>query len=740
MIQKHIKQGWRKWLIPLGLSLAFMPFAGQATVYPDTFNAVVSESDPDTVTLDGGGSVSVNFNLDVTLQYGETRSNDGERVVYEAAFSELGETCNEFWDVGVDRILMIAQIENANCQGNKGCKLIVTNVPGNVTGMIENAQGIMVSKIPNGYSGPVQFDMTQVLNTTNNDTVERTFDLQLQTGDGASITLALKDGEVGLTQVKVENTPLADTLEELNLVSTPITVDASGLGNGEPLQEGDASSIEISTIQVPYAGKGNSNGKPNFLLISGVPGSKYMYRNMIPELAKIGNVVAYDRPGLGESEKVINTRVYGYSLQNETDLIAKIVNQLGIADNLIIIANENGTLGAEAYVRTTGNENVKGLVITEPWVDACQDENNVTWESDFRDPATWPPYYIKTNYVAGSDPANDGNIQFLPGPDGRPQVVYLDPEVNKGLCSRGFTVSFWGDEFGGVLSFDAFKKEFDALTPAQQDDEELVRNLAKRFSILTTWTNVFHDSPINDFGFGNFGGDVTACVVFMGAFGVYLNDQIGVLDGVKLNGGDNFGGISLLTRTQNNNNTVLNNTLKYSILNTDINPGFIDIGLSDLPLQPTLTTNPFANPLVGTSCFNLTVPVGEGENPPPQFNPLTRYPRTIPFPADPARACGADGTGCPVPASNDLLAANNAASMAADEGGVLAGIPRLMLLGDTPEAGGTFIYHPTQIDYARDELNWTVQCVGQGGHMLPDDAPINMMKRIKQWGAANNLF
>lgn len=722
---------WRKTVLASALTLALLPMAGQARVIPNVISAESNTPSNYYIKLKANNAVDINFNLDLRQRFGGVPGST------PGVFDQVGDSCNEFWDNGIDKIEVITEITNVKSCPAGGCQLSLTNPKGTVIGKVPDGNGGFTTQIPNGYVGNVHFDVTQLLADTGPGSLNPALTVKLVTdmGGPAAITLKLRDEITNqvTSKIVVDNTPLADTEEELGLDNKKVTVqiDADGLGNAP-----SSAQINISTIQV----KNSDPSTPNFLLISGVPGSKYMYRNMIPELAKVGSVYAYDRPGLGESDKITDTNTYNYSLQSEAKLIDRLVKKLGIDKNLIIIANENGTLGAEIYVRENYKKNdpsnfIKGLVLTEPWVDACKPENTVSWDSDFTDPKNGPRFYFKT-----VDSPSGPQLDYSNG--GKPTI--LENPQGQGYCTRGFTTDFFGDQFGGVYGYDAFLRAKANLP--DPNDPVAVRGLAHQFSILSTWSGSFHNSPYKDF---HPEGSHVGCVIFTGAFGVYLNVPF-------LNGGSNFGGLTLLTQNNNDNNTVLKNTLKDIILNPaqqalgisrlpDTFPGVGGrppsvVGASCDPTDPSFNPFncfPFDNELVTYSCFV------NGDRTQPTVNPLSAYPRTIPFAANPDLGCENNviGFGCPVPDSNAELALNNQASMAAgDPSGVLYGLPRLMLLGDTPAGGGTFIWHPSQVDYARNTLNWDARCVGRGGHILPDDAPLNMVKRILQWGHEKNLF
>ncbi len=137
MIRPKMANGPQRTLLASAVTLALMSGAAQARVIPDHFNAISNSANTNTVTLQTDEKVTVNFNLDTTLQF-------------TGVFDQPGESCNEFWDNGVNKIQVVAQVANANCVG-AGCKLLLVTNMGVVKGQVPDSSGGYSYTIPNGY-------------------------------------------------------------------------------------------------------------------------------------------------------------------------------------------------------------------------------------------------------------------------------------------------------------------------------------------------------------------------------------------------------------------------------------------------------------------------------------------------------------------------------------------------------------------------------------------------------------
>jgi haloalkane dehalogenase len=132
----------------------------------------------------------------------------------------------------------------------------------------------------------------------------------------------------------------------------------------------EAKYVEIDGLRQAYAEVGPANGKP-ILLLHGQPSWSYLYRFMMPELAKNGyRVIAMDLLGMGRSDKPVNIEYH--SFKNHVNRLEGFIKALNLTD-LTVFAQDWGGVMAQ-YLAGTKPEifarvilgNTVLPIITEP--------------------------------------------------------------------------------------------------------------------------------------------------------------------------------------------------------------------------------------------------------------------------------------------------------------------------------------------------------------------------------------
>jgi haloalkane dehalogenase len=103
----------------------------------------------------------------------------------------------------------------------------------------------------------------------------------------------------------------------------------------------EAKYVEIDGLRQAYAEAGPANGKP-ILLLHGQPSWSYLYRFMMPELAKAGyRVIAMDHLGMGRSDKPIDFNYHTF--KNHVNRLETFINKLELKD-LTLFAQDWGSV------------------------------------------------------------------------------------------------------------------------------------------------------------------------------------------------------------------------------------------------------------------------------------------------------------------------------------------------------------------------------------------------------------
>ncbi len=104
------------------------------------------------------------------------------------------------------------------------------------------------------------------------------------------------------------------------------------------------------------------------VLLHGNPTSSYLWRNVIPELAPLGRVIAPDLIGHGDSDKMPLSDGPGrYSFSGTYHYLIGLLHVLGVKDKVVMVGHDWGSVLAFHWARNHPNK-VRGLVYMEALV------------------------------------------------------------------------------------------------------------------------------------------------------------------------------------------------------------------------------------------------------------------------------------------------------------------------------------------------------------------------------------
>lgn len=113
--------------------------------------------------------------------------------------------------------------------------------------------------------------------------------------------------------------------------------------------------IGIKDLNINYLSAGEGE---IILLLHGWPTSSYLWRNIMPDLAKNNHVIAIDLPGFGKSSKRPED---SYSFKFYSRIIADFLNQLKIENITLGVHDLGGPLGL--YWAVHNQKRVNGLIL-----------------------------------------------------------------------------------------------------------------------------------------------------------------------------------------------------------------------------------------------------------------------------------------------------------------------------------------------------------------------------------------
>jgi len=107
----------------------------------------------------------------------------------------------------------------------------------------------------------------------------------------------------------------------------------------------------------------NPDGEETFLCVHGEPTWGYLYRNIIPRLARYGRVVVPDQMGFGKSETAQDRR---YTIEEHCDNLEKLVLHLDLTNLTLVMQDWGGPIGSSIAYRHP--ERVKRLCVMNAMV------------------------------------------------------------------------------------------------------------------------------------------------------------------------------------------------------------------------------------------------------------------------------------------------------------------------------------------------------------------------------------
>jgi pimeloyl-ACP methyl ester carboxylesterase len=116
---------------------------------------------------------------------------------------------------------------------------------------------------------------------------------------------------------------------------------------------------QIEGLSIFYREAG-SRSAPTLLLLHGFPSSSFMFRNLIPELARHYHVIAPDYPGFGFSTAP-HPRAFSYTFARLTEIVRAFTDELGLGRYALYIQDYGAPIGLRLALQRP--ERVAGLIV-----------------------------------------------------------------------------------------------------------------------------------------------------------------------------------------------------------------------------------------------------------------------------------------------------------------------------------------------------------------------------------------
>lgn len=137
-----------------------------------------------------------------------------------------------------------------------------------------------------------------------------------------------------------------------------------GTTTPEALADADSRFVRVRGLNVHY--KIYGSGEPVMILLHGFGASTFSWREVVAPLSQVGTVIAYDRPAFGLTERPLSGKWVGqnpYSFEAQPDLLAGLMDALGIEQAILIGHSAGGTVAVQMAL--TYPQRVRGLVLVD---------------------------------------------------------------------------------------------------------------------------------------------------------------------------------------------------------------------------------------------------------------------------------------------------------------------------------------------------------------------------------------
>lgn len=123
---------------------------------------------------------------------------------------------------------------------------------------------------------------------------------------------------------------------------------------------------DVHYVQTPYSGQPSASLVPLFVLLHGFGASTFSWRDVQEPLSAFGEVISYDRPGFGFTQRPTSWGALNpYSTQGQLAMLAGIIEHFGTGRPVVLVGHSaGGQLAAEFALAHP--DTIAALVLADP--------------------------------------------------------------------------------------------------------------------------------------------------------------------------------------------------------------------------------------------------------------------------------------------------------------------------------------------------------------------------------------
>ncbi|MCB9445428.1 MAG: alpha/beta hydrolase [Ardenticatenaceae bacterium] len=152
----------------------------------------------------------------------------------------------------------------------------------------------------------------------------------------------------------------------LLLIVGPFLVPVPPLEDTVPateLADADSQFVDVNGLDIHLKMAGS--GQPVFILLHGFAATWYSWHAVMPELAAMGTVIAFDRPAFGLTERPLpdQWQTNPYTPEAQTELVIGLMNTLGIKQAILVGNSAGGSIAIDTTLRYP--DRVQALILVD---------------------------------------------------------------------------------------------------------------------------------------------------------------------------------------------------------------------------------------------------------------------------------------------------------------------------------------------------------------------------------------